>query len=159
MTEMSDVERLIEIEAIKRLKAKQSRAIDTKDWVTYEAVHAPEHVSDVDGGPPWIGAKANTERLAELHKALGVQSVHQANSPEIDLLSTTTAKGTWAMECYLYWKQGVEEHRIHAFGFYHETYEKRNGAWLFTSRRLEPTKVLTTPGAKFYVDRSTFAAG
>jgi hypothetical protein len=53
------------------------------------------------------------------------------------------------MECYMYWMQGEEQHRIHAFGFYHETYEKRAGRWLFTSRRLERTKVLTTPGAVF----------
>jgi hypothetical protein len=149
MSGMSDVKRLLEIEAIKRLKARQSRAIDTKDWATYEATHAPDHVSYVDGPEPWIGAKANTERLAELHERLGIQSVHQANSPEIDLISATEARGIWAMECYLYWTQGEEEHRTHAFGFYHETYEKRGGEWLFTSRRLERTKVLTTPGARF----------
>ena len=88
---MTDIEKLLAIEEIKKLKAKYFFYFDAKDWATYEAVHAPDHVSDVDGGPPWVGAKANTERLAELHKALGVQSVHQANSPEIDLLSPTTA--------------------------------------------------------------------
>jgi len=88
-----DVQRLIEIEAIKRLKAKQSRAIDTKDWATYEAVHAPDHVSDVDGDAPWVGARANTERLAKLHEALEVACVHQANSPEIDLLFAHPGEG------------------------------------------------------------------
>jgi hypothetical protein len=149
MDELTDVQRLVEIEAIKRLKALQSRAIDTKDWATYEAVHAPEHISYVDGPEPWVGAKENTERLAKLHAAKGLETVHQANSPEIELTSPTTATGVWAMECYMYWMQGAEQHRIHAFGFYHETYEKRAGRWLFTSRRLERTKVLTTPGAVF----------
>jgi hypothetical protein len=35
------------------------------------------------------------------------------------------------------WKQGDEDHRFRAFGQYFETYEKGDGRWLFTSRRLK----------------------
>lgn len=149
MEKLPQPQLLVEIEAIKQLKAKQSRAIDVKDWATYEAVHAPEHVSDVDEGENWAGAKANTERLKKLHEEMGITSIHLAQLPQIELLSPSTAKGVWAMECWLFWNQGEIEHHIHAFGFYHETYEKRGGEWLFTSRRLERTKLLHTPGAIF----------
>ena len=149
MNDLSETQILFEIEAIRKLKARQSRAIDVKDWATYEAVHAADHVSDVDGDEPWVGAKENTERLAKLHRELGIVSVHHAHSPQIELLSPIRAAGIWAMECYLFWHQGEEEHHIHAFGFYHETYEKRDGTWLFTSRRLERTRVTQTPGAIF----------
>jgi hypothetical protein len=38
-----------------------------------------------------------------------------------------------------------EKLRLHGYGFYHETYEKRDGRWLFTSRRLKRTLVKTFP--------------
>jgi hypothetical protein len=53
------------------------------------------------------------------------------------------------MEDNLYWKQGDEEHWLRGFGFYHEVYEKQDGKWVFTWRRLERLKVLTSPGAVF----------
>jgi hypothetical protein len=40
----------------------------------------------------------------------------------------------WAMKGLSSWKQGDEDHWAVAFGHYFETYEKRHGKWLFTSR-------------------------
>jgi len=37
------------------------------------------------------------------------------------------------------------ERLIHDFGFYHETYEKRGGHWLFASRALKRTHVRHQP--------------
>jgi hypothetical protein len=36
---MTHVERLIELEAIYRLKARRDHAVDQKDWVTYAELH------------------------------------------------------------------------------------------------------------------------
>ena len=33
------------------------------------------------------------------------------------------------------------------FGYYHETYEKRDGRWLFTSRRFRPYLQVDSEGA------------
>jgi len=145
MDEISEVRRLADLDAIRQLKARRIRAIDTKDWATYEAVHAPDHYSHNDGEPRWDGAKANTDRLALLFE--GVQTIHHVHTAEIELTSPTTATGIWAMEDYLYWKQGGEDHWLHGFGFYYETYENRDGQWLFTSRRLKRTRVMTSAGA------------
>lgn len=145
MDEISEVRRLADLDAIRQLKARRIRAIDTKDWATYEAVHAPDHYSHNDGEPRWDGAKANTDRLALLFE--GVQTIHHVHTAEIELTSPTTATGIWAMEDYLYWKQGGEDHWLHGFGFYYETYEKREGQWLFTSRKLRRTRVMTSAGA------------
>lgn len=144
---MSDLERLIALEEIRTLKARRIQALDTKDWATYEALHAPDHVSDNEGEEKWVGAKANTERLAKMHKEIGIVSVHHVHTPDITFQSPTSAAGIWAMEDYLYWMQGEEEHWLHGFGFYHETYEKRGGQWVFTSRRLKRIKVILSPGA------------
>lgn len=145
MDEVPLLQRLADIDEIRQLKARRIRAIDTKDWATYEAVHAPDHYSQNDGERRWDGAKANTDRLADLF--VGVQTIHHVHTAEIELTSPASATGIWAMEDYLYWKQGGDDHWLHGFGFYYETYRKQEGLWLFTSRRLKRTRVMTSPGA------------
>jgi hypothetical protein len=146
MTEMSDIEQLLAREEIKLLKARRDRAVDTKDWDTYLALHAPDHVSHNDGFDRWSSAE---EMIANIRKLLGSDkiSAHHSHTPEISFESSTRASGIWAMEDNIFWKQGNEEHWLHGFGFYHETYEKRGGKWLFTSRRLKRTHVRTSAGA------------
>jgi hypothetical protein len=140
------LETVLALEDIKRLKARRIRAMDEKDWQTYEALHAPGHVSDTYGGSPSIGARENGERLSRL--LAGVTSIHHAFLPEISFVSDVEARGVWAMEDRLFWKQGEEDHWLHGFGHYHERYEKRERGWLFTYRRLTRLKVMTSPGAK-----------
>ena len=41
--EMSAVERLVELEAIYRLKARRDHAVDRKDWETYAALHSDDY--------------------------------------------------------------------------------------------------------------------
>ncbi|TAK99659.1 MAG: nuclear transport factor 2 family protein [Rhodospirillaceae bacterium] len=79
----------------------------------------------------------------------GVTTIHHSHTPDINIQSSDKATGIWAMEDMLYWMQGGEEHWLHGFGFYHETYEKRNGKWVFTNRRLKRISVKTSPGAVF----------
>ena len=147
MQPMSDIERLIAIEEIKQLKARRDHAVDRKDWATLESLHAPDHQSHVDGFPPWTTA---AEMMANIRAGMeGVTSVHHSHTPAITFDSPVKAHGTWAMEDNLYWKQGDEEHWLRGFGFYEETYEKRDGRWLFTWRRLRRLKVLMSPGAVF----------
>jgi hypothetical protein len=142
---MTDLERLVAIEEIKNLKARRIRAMDEKRWADYEAMHAPDHVSDTYAGEPAIGAKANVERLAKVLE--DVTSVHHAHTPEIIITSENTAEGVWAMEDMLFWKQGSEEHWLHGFGHYHERYRKNPGGWQFVYRRLTRILVRTSPGA------------
>ena len=146
MNGMSDIEWLIALEEIKLLKARRDRAVDTKDWDTYLSLHAPEHESKNDGFPHWKSAE---EMIANVRKLLGPDriSVHHSHTPEITFESPNKASGIWAMEDNIFWKQGDEEHWLHGFGFYHETYVKRDGKWLFISRQLKRTHVRMSPGA------------
>jgi hypothetical protein len=124
MTGMTDLERLLALEDIKLLKARRDRAVDTKDWDTYLALHAPDHESHNDGHGHWKSAEEM-----------------------ITFESPIKAKGMWAMEDNIFWKQGDEEHWLQGFGFYHESYEKRDGKWVFTRRQLKRTHVRTSVGA------------
>lgn len=147
MDEMSDIERLVAVDDLKRLKSRRDRAVDMKDWATFEALHAPEHRSHNDGYEPWNSA---AELVANVKKGLeGVTTIHHSHTPDITFQSRVKASGIWAMEDNLYWMQGDQEHWLHGYGFYHETYEKRNGQWVFTTRQLKRICVKMSPGAVF----------
>jgi hypothetical protein len=145
MDQRSDVEQLLAIEEIKLLKARRDRAVDTKDFDTYEALHAPDHVSHNDGFERWNN---RDEMIANVRRLMADNiTVHHSHTPQITFESPTRAAGIWGMEDNIFWKQGDEDHWLQGFGFYHETYEKRDGQWLFTSRPLKRIHVRTSPGA------------
>lgn len=146
MANLSDLELLVAIDEIKRLKARRDHALDMKDWDTYAAVHAPDHVSHHDGHERWSTPGQVIDNLKAMLD--GVTTVHQSHTPNITFQGPDMALGVWSMEDNLYWKQGDEDHWLHGFGFYHEKYEKRGGRWLFTYRRLERIRVMTSPGAR-----------
>jgi SnoaL-like domain len=149
---MSDIERLVALEEIKLLKARRDRAVDTKDWETYEALHAPDHYSHNEGFERWNSA---AEMIANVKKLMAdVVSVHHSHTPQITFESPTKATGIWGMEDNIFWKQGQEDHWLQGFGFYHETYEKRGRKWVFTSRQLKRLHVRTSPGALMGAQRT-----
>lgn len=144
---MTDLERLVAIEDIRLLKARALRAMDEKTWTVYEALHAPDHVSDTYGGEPAVGAKDNTARLAKVLD--GITTVHHAHMAEISFTSDDDAEGVWAMEDMLFWKQGTEDHWLHGYGHYHERYRRGEGGWQFVYRRLTRIRVDLSAGAAF----------
>ncbi|BBY79410.1 nuclear transport factor 2 family protein [Mycolicibacterium pulveris] len=124
---------LVEIEAIKQLKARYCRLLDTKDWAAWRSLFADDFLSDTSpaGGKKIQGAD---EFVAFTRKSLRNQAtVHQVHAPEIELTSPTTARGVWALEDVVRFGPGVN---LRGYGHYHETYEKRDGQWRFTSSTL-----------------------
>ena len=153
MEGFSDIDRLIALADIQQLKARRDHALDLKDWATYEALHAPDHVSHHDessGGK--MGSAANVVKTLSVTLD-GVTTAHHSHTPNITFESPTKAHCVWSMEDNLYWMQGDEEHWLHGYGFYHETCEKRDGVWLFTARSLKRTRRATSPGAKTGAER------
>jgi uncharacterized protein (TIGR02246 family) len=115
-----------DVEAIRQLKARYFRLMDTKDWEAMRQVFADDVVVDTtaSGGNITTGAD---EYMVFLCDAIGdVITVHHGHTPEIELTSPTTATAVWAMEDMLRWPNGRE---LHGYGHYHETYEKVDGAW------------------------------
>jgi uncharacterized protein (TIGR02246 family) len=132
-TQTGDAAPLAEIEAIKQLKARYFRTMDTKDWDAMRQVFTDDVVMDTSssGGGVVTGAD---EFMAFLQSAIGdVVTVHHGHMPEIELTSPTTATGVWAMEDMLRWPDGSE---MHAYGHYHETYVKVDGAWRIATSTL-----------------------
>lgn len=135
---MTDLERMIALEDIFRLKGRRDRALDTKDWETYISLHVPEHISENEGEQPRRGARENAEGVARILE--GILTVHHGHTPEIGFESPTSARGIWGMEDLLFDAQS-KRLLLHGFGFYHERYEKRDGQWLFSWRQLRRTLV------------------
>jgi hypothetical protein len=130
---MDDAAALLEIEAIKQLKARYCRYLDTKQWTAWRAIFTDDFLSDTSqaGGKVIRGAD---EFVAFTHKSLGNRTtVHQVHAPEIELTSATTARGVWALEDVVRFPLGLN---LQGYGHYHETYEKFDGQWRITSSTL-----------------------
>jgi uncharacterized protein (TIGR02246 family) len=122
-----------DLEAIRQLKARYFRTMDTKDWDGMRQVFTADVVMDTteSGGGLVTGAD---EFLAFLREALdGATTVHQGHMPEIELTSDTTATGVWALNDIVIWPNGM---RLDGYGHYHETYVKGPDGWRIASSKL-----------------------
>ena len=130
---MDDATALLETEAIKQLKARYCRHLDTKDWQAWRSLLTDDFLSDTSraGGKVIQGAD---DFVAFTRKSLRSQAtVHQVHAPEIELTSATTARGVWALEDVVRFGPGVN---LRGYGHYTETYEKVDGQWLIASSTL-----------------------
>ena len=132
---MDDLQRLVAIEAIKQLKARYQRAVDTKDWELMASVLAPDARSVYsDGKYAFEGRDAIVKFLTDGLGSAEVQSMHHAHTPEIEITSDTTAKGIWYLEDFVISARPSEgaPHGtvLHGTGIYHDDYVKIDGTWL-----------------------------
>jgi hypothetical protein len=134
-----------ELEAIRQLKARYCRFLDTKDVESWRTVFTADVVVSLDmavstGGadpmtaPPLKGVDNFVPTV--MGGLEGVATMHHCHTPEITLTSATTASGIWAMEDLLIFPDGRE---LHGAGHYHETYEKKDGAWRIKTLQLSRT--------------------
>lgn len=115
-----------DIEAIKQLKARYFRYLDTKDWDGYRAVFTDDVLVDVSGSGGGVHRGLDPYMDYVLRDVAPLKTVHHGHMPEITLTSPTTATGVWAMEDWVQSPDGVE---MNAQGHYFETYEKADGRW------------------------------
>jgi uncharacterized protein (TIGR02246 family) len=127
-----------DVEAIRQLKARYFRTMDTKDWDGMRQVFTDDVVVDTSSSGGGVVEGAD-EFLTFLRGVIGdVVTVHHGHMPEIEITSATTATGIWAMEDMLRWPSGAE---MHGYGHYHETYEKMDGQWRIKSTTLTRLRV------------------
>lgn len=146
-----------DIEEIKRLKARYCRLMDTKDWEGYRELFTADVTVNLESAGEAVPGQGQepTEAagaviagvdsfIAMIVPTLGeVVTVHQCHTPEIDLLSPSSAQGIWAMEDLLLFPDGTQ---LHGFGHYHETYEKQGDHWRIKSTRLTRLRTDVVPG-------------
>lgn len=145
---MDRVDRLEAIDAIRTLKARYFRTMDTKDWDGYQAVFTPDLIADFreatgvrDESQLSHGASAYVAPLAAMLQ--DVQTVHHGHMSEIVIESATTARGIWAMEDKLWPTTGsvLPFRWLHGYGHYHERYVKQDDGWRIAEIRLTRLRV------------------
>ena len=151
---MTDLETILAIEEIKKLKARYFRYMDTKSFEKLRTVFAEDAIFDVSQGmqDPFLDPAPDTGNLPDLGGVEGLdnivalvdevlrpaQSVHHGHMPEIDLTSDSTASGVWPMEDIVL----TDQFELRGYGHYHETYEKIDGSWRIKTLRLSRLRVV-----------------
>ena len=140
MTHLDAHQLLLEIEAIKQLKARYFRYIDAKRWSDLKALFTADARWDVDGGSGHYEWTSPDEFIAHVSKSLAAPaiSVHQGHMPEIELVDETKARGTWAMFDYV---DVPGKPARQGYGRYHETYRKEALGWRIGSLKLTRLRV------------------
>jgi ketosteroid isomerase-like protein len=121
-----DLARLLAYEQIRQLAARYAVATDRRDIDALVALFVP----DVRVGRDTYGRDALRENLATQLHGIGV-SVLNVGTHQIDLVDEDRATG------HVYCKGEIQdgERWIHQAIRYDDTYERRDGEWLFVRRR------------------------
>ena len=131
MADLAEIEarmkRFEDLEAIKRLKYKYFRCLDTKQWDGLAECFTPDATTSYSSGKySFQGIDAIMKFLSEGLGA-GMISMHQCHHPEIELTGDTTATGVWALQDYVIVTQANLS--LRGAAFYHDEYVKVNGEW------------------------------
>lgn len=131
-------EDLADIEAIKQLKARYFRCLDTKLWPEFGEVFTEDGRLDSSEDAPHAVATGRDAIVALVSGAVGAAvTVHHGHMPEIEITAPGRARGIWAMEDYLEFPGDPPALTVHGRGHYHEEYERSgDGTWRIKSLRL-----------------------
>ena len=141
---MDGIGELLAIEEIKRLKARYFRCMDTKDFdglallfapdATLTARTPPRDLTDGAALTPFTvsGRAAIMDAIVARTKTAMV--MHHGHMPEIDILDADTARGIFAMESR-HWvmKDARATAVVRSFGYYRDTFVRRDGQWRIAS--------------------------
>jgi hypothetical protein len=138
MADPDTLQQLLDIEAIKALKARYFRLMDQKRWDEWALVFTPDVHMVVPEGE--VDTTGRDEVVSNLRVILAdVVTVHHGHMPEITITGPDTATGIWAMEDNLEFPgaDGGPSMKLHGFGHYTETYARGADGWQIASLRLD----------------------
>ncbi len=129
---------LQEIEAIKRLKYKYFRCLDTKRWDEMRECFTEDATSAYSSGKySFQGREQILKFLIDAMDRPTVLSAHHGHHPEIELTSATTAVGVWALsDTFIDLHAGVT---VRGAAYYRDDYVKVNGQWKIKATGYERT--------------------
>jgi len=135
---MDAIVRLEAIEAIRNLKARYFRLMDTKAWDELAAVFTRDMRVVTPDGRVWMEGGANYAASLKFGLEHAV-SCHQGLTAEIEVVDDDHASGIWAMQDVIEWtdkhpREGWKS--ITGRGHYHETYSREDGQWRIASLTL-----------------------
>lgn len=148
---MADLEA---IEAIKRVKYRYLRALDTKHWHDFADTLTADIVGDYGSSLGKEHHFTDRDALVEFMRTSMPASVlteHRVTHPEITLIGDDEAEGTW----YLQDRVIVPEYNFMLFGaaFYYDRYRKTPDGWRICATGYQRTYEVSqsTEGLNFKV--------
>ena len=115
-----------DIEAIKQLKARYFRLLDTKQWDAWAGLFSADFTALYQGPHPDIHYASAAELVGSNRELLAdVPTVHHGHTPEITLTGPDSATGIWAM----YDRVELPGNAFEGYGHYHEEYRRVGGEW------------------------------
>ncbi|WP_028829360.1 bile acid 7alpha-dehydratase [Proteocatella sphenisci] len=125
-----EIQNINDIEAIKELKGKYFRCLDSKHWDELESTLSPNIVTSYSDGK--LVFKSPKEVTDYLRSAMPPEeiSMHTGHTPEITLESENIASGRWYLEDKLIFTDGKYKGiEVNGGAFYTDKYEKVDGQW------------------------------
>ena len=132
-----DIQRLMDIEAIKQLKHAYFRCIDTANLAELGTLfHDDVQVHFIGGTYEWQ-VSGREQYVASIGQSFNARSIghHNGHQPEIQMLSADEATGIWYLADHM-WLLG---HNVltHGTALYWDRYSKVDGRWLIRETRYE----------------------
>lgn len=152
--ETSAVADLAAIEAIRQVKSRYFRGVDTSDGDLVRSILAvdceldylgccTDPVSGTDFMPAMnVVLKGRDSWVSDAFKKAGIVSVHHGYNPDIALTGPGSASVVWAFSDRFYFPEGAPSARFEGHGHYHDTYERVDGVWLLKTTRITRLKVM-----------------
>lgn len=133
----ADIQRLMDIEAIKQLKHAYFRCIDTANLDELATLfHDDVSVHFIGGSYEWK-TQGKEEYLSNIGISFSNKSIghHNGHQPEIQMLSATEATGIWYLADHMW----ILNHNAKTYGtaIYWDRYVKVQGRWLISDSRYE----------------------
>ncbi|MFP6563667.1 MAG: nuclear transport factor 2 family protein [Myxococcota bacterium] len=153
---MDDLQRLVEVEAIKQLKARYMRCLDTKAWDELADCFSEDATSSYNAGAyAFDGREAIMKFLTDSMSSPRFLTMHHVHTPEIGFTSDHEATGLWYLEDrVIALDHGFE---LHGTGIYEDRYTKADGRWWIThtgyERVFEKRGALDPAAAEQYTSR------
>ena len=126
------IQRLEDIEAIKRLKAKYFRCLDSKLWDELAECFTEDATTNYTDGQYRLQGKDAIMKF--LKAGLGRATFfgfHQGHHPEIERVSEATARGVWSSHYYMI-DTGAKK-TMQCGAFYYDDFAKEKGEWKIKS--------------------------
>ena len=148
---MTETERLSAIEAIRTVKTRYWRGVDTGDGALVRSILAADCELDFRGcctdpasGTDFLPVMNVVMRGRESWKADALSqivSAHHGHQSEITIEGPDTASAVWAFTDRMWMPQGSPFALLEGHGFYHDTYVREADGWKLRTSRITRLKV------------------
>lgn len=145
-----DVDRLVALEDIKKLKHTYFSTVDGKDWKGLRGVFSDNAFVDMGlPGPNGTKAATTADGFVEAITAMSgpMTMKHHGHNYLINFTSPTEAEGSWDFEAWV-WMSSPDGKAppppgMHTWGIYKDKYSKTPAGWRISSMTTVPVHTIT----------------